>query len=67
MKSVSGGDYYYFGIASNICSMLERASCSIDDVTDISLHVNIDGVPLFKSTGGQFWGDFLNHLRATHL
>lgn len=49
-----GGQYAYFGIESCILKILaNNPSFSLHD--SIGLNVNIDGVPLFKSSGGQFW------------
>ena len=46
-----GGDYLYFGLEKIITQSLER-----DDSNDIlNLKVNIDGIPLYKSSSLQFW------------
>ena len=54
VKTVSGGSYYYFGLGQNISKLLEDNACDINASENISLQLNIDGVPLFKSTGGQY-------------
>lgn len=53
VTTVSGGSYHYFGILNNVLPLLEQSSEVVHQY--ISLHLNIDGVPLFKSTSGQFW------------
>ena len=53
-QEVSGGLYYHFGISEGITHELQANN--VDDVTDaISVQINIDGIPLFKSSNGQFW------------
>ncbi|XP_066932759.1 uncharacterized protein [Clytia hemisphaerica] len=47
-----GGTYFYFGIRNGICSAMNFLS---DPVTAIELAVNVDGLPLEKSTSSQFW------------
>ncbi|XP_065682929.1 uncharacterized protein LOC124816529 isoform X4 [Hydra vulgaris] len=46
-----GGDYLYFGLRKIITQSLE-----IDDSNEIlNLKVNVDGIPLYKSSSLQFW------------
>lgn len=49
--NVAGGSYYHFGIENWVMSI----ASGIEDVTEVSLQVNIDGLPLFKSSGAQLW------------
>ena len=52
VQMIAGGSYYHFGIASGLSTVIDEvgvAGCCIN------LQVNIDGLPLFKSTSGQFW------------
>ena len=53
--SKCGGHYIYFGIQQNIMNQLE----TLHDLSGlnciIGLVVNIDGVPLYKSSNAQFW------------
>ena len=51
--SVSGGRYIHFGLASGIkrsiwkyCRIMPR---------EVKININIDGLPLSKSSGSQFW------------
>jgi hypothetical protein len=53
VKNVSGGSYHYFGIENTILPLLKKSTEAVNDFID--LHINIDGIPLFKSTNGQFW------------
>lgn len=45
-----GGQYKYFGLEKGICPFLSQT-----ENNEVHLNVNIDGIPLFKSTGIQFW------------
>ena len=48
-----GGQYRYFGIASGLLKILAQNPDFQDDC--IQMCINIDGVPLFKSSGTQLW------------
>lgn len=52
-----GGEYYYFGIERNLKHIL--SSFSANDIIchgdTLSVQINIDGLPLFKSSKHQFW------------
>ena len=50
-----GGQYIYFGIEAGIVQILSKYSSAVDRLGDIDLVVNVDGLPLFKSTNHQFW------------
>ena len=45
-----GGQYKYYGLEKGICRFLSRLESN-----DVKLKVNIDGIPLYKSSGVQFW------------
>ena len=53
--SIGGGSYYHFGISKGVLHELMTSSQNLSDVQTVSLQVNIDGLPLFKSSGSQFW------------
>jgi hypothetical protein len=55
VELVSNGAYYHFGIANQIQSQLLVNGFEVIDNGSVSVQINVDGVPLFKSTGGQFW------------
>lgn len=54
VQNVSKGSYYHFGIQNGVSMLLDKCSCT-RDFSYVSVQLNIDGVPLFKSTNGQFW------------
>ena len=51
-QNVAGGSYYHFGIHNCLVNILDDIGV-IDDT--IKLQINIDGLPLCKSTNAQFW------------
>ena len=54
IRDIQGGAYYHFGIRDNIHSSLTRdAQLRLFDT--IELQINVDGLPLFKSSSAQFW------------
>ena len=53
VQHISGGSYYYFGIKESIEDLIKLYDQDIPG--PILLDLNVDGVPLFKSTGVQFW------------
>lgn len=58
-----GGDNYYFGIVSSIYQEIRQSLHLIPDQYTLKLQINIDGLPLFKSTSDQLWpilGKILN-------
>ena len=50
-----GGQYYYFGIESNLNIQVQHCIESLPEDFVLMLQINIDGLPLFKSTCHQFW------------
>lgn len=55
--SIAGGSYYHFGIETWVKSIIEshpvlKANSNIEEV---SMQINIDGLPLFKSSNMQLW------------
>lgn len=55
-RKISGGEYFHFGIADSISEFLKTISdLKLRKITTIFLRVNCDGIPLFKSSGKQFW------------
>lgn len=53
---VGGGLYHHFGIKTCLLKEIESSSpIPIHDLQLVSLQINIDGLPLFKSTSTQFW------------
>ena len=54
LKKVSNGSYHHFGLAHQIESQIVDHSFEVDSNTSVSLQINVDGVPIFKSSVGQF-------------
>ena len=50
-----GGQYVYFGVESGIVQVLSKHPSFTESQTTIDLMINIDGLPLFKSSNYQFW------------
>lgn len=51
---LSGGVYNHSGIESGIVSQM-LGSPELQKLTSVSMQVNVDGLPLFKSSNSQFW------------
>ena len=49
------GRYSYFGIASCLQMRLNVNKDFAENNDSVKLHVNIDGIPLYKSSNEQFW------------
>lgn len=49
IQTVMPGIYYHFGLSSAILKYTPN------NVTEVNIAIGIDGVPLSKSSGGQFW------------
>lgn len=51
-----GGQYYHFGVAASVVTKLAKYEPGeVANLEEISLQINIDGLPLFKSTSAQLW------------
>ena len=48
------GEYYHFGLASSINKLVQFQGVD-RDIDGIQIQVNIDGLPLYKSSKAQFW------------
>eukprot|EP00794_Sanderia_malayensis_P012558 gene12558-13844_t len=48
-----GGQYRYFGIGDGVLKVVPRNKLLVNDA--VKLDVNIDGLPLFKSTSSDLW------------
>ena len=56
IKSVGGGQYYHFGISYSLISLLKAIKVALDDIPGIlTLCINIDGVPISKSSSLCLW------------
>ena len=54
VSSVAGGSYFYFGIGSSIRSRMNDADELLCG-SEVNLNINIDGLPLSRSSSVQFW------------
>ena len=54
IEDIAGGNYHHFGCGEAIKLQLEKSEY-LREFDELSLQVNIDGVPLFKSTSHCFW------------
>ena len=50
----AGGDYTYIGIQKGICKSLRHTDLGERDST-LKLSINVDGLPIWKSSGHQIW------------
>jgi hypothetical protein len=55
VKCIAGGSYYYFGVANSLRCQLKALSPALDDLASLTLHFNVDGLPLFRSSNMQLW------------
>jgi len=51
-RTLAGGDYYYFGVKYWLAIILNSSE---SNVSELHLHVNIDGIPLFNSSNTSLW------------
>lgn len=54
LKDICDGQYYHFGVKSAILDEIRRCQELLSDAC-LKLQINIDGLPLFKSSNAQFW------------
>ena len=50
-----GGQYKYYGLEKGICRFLSDAEKESNERNYVHLSVNVDGIPLFRSSSVQFW------------
>ena len=55
MSEICGGHYYHFGLVSGLQEKIKYSVEFLPDNFCLELQLNIDGLPLFKSTNHQFW------------
>jgi len=53
IQNIAGGSYYHFGIEKGVIQII--ADLALGNGSPLKLHVNIDGLPLHRSTSAQFW------------
>ena len=68
VEQKSGGNYIYFGLAKSISTHLSTMSYDVQqNEKEIELHVNIDGLPLFKSSSLSVWPILCSFSNSTQL
>ena len=55
VKKKAGGDYYYFGVRETLQAIADQMKVAGDGCGTLSLQLNIDGLPLFKSSRTSLW------------
>jgi hypothetical protein len=54
--ALAGGNYHHVGIEHSVTKLVERYHIEADCLNNIIyIQINIDGLPLYKSTGLQLW------------
>ncbi|XP_024941867.1 uncharacterized protein LOC107268608 isoform X2 [Cephus cinctus] len=53
IESVNGGQYVHFNLSSSIERLITKYFQDIP--SELKLHINVDGLPVSKSSGSQFW------------
>ena len=51
----AGGDYFYFGLVNSLTNILNHYYDKIANFSTLYVQINIDGLPLFKSSKISFW------------
>ena len=55
VNSIAGGEHYHRKITKSITEALYRYQYTLDDVSVLTLNINIDRLPLFLSCSTQLW------------
>ncbi|XP_073729979.1 uncharacterized protein [Misgurnus anguillicaudatus] len=55
IQEKAGGKYYHFGVLKSIAGVLRQNTDILERINILELQVNIDGLPLYKSSATQFW------------
>ena len=59
LTSVAGGQYYHFGLKNGITLKLSLLAQlqpeELEQLSTVELQFNIDGLPLYRSSPGEFW------------
>jgi hypothetical protein len=58
-EEIAGGSYCHFGIENGVVPVISE--WQLQNTEPVQLHINIDGLPVFRSTNDQFW-PILGHL-----
>lgn len=52
---LNNGDLVYFGVKSNLIKQLSTLKEDFTKCHKLSLHINVDGIPIYKSSAIEFW------------
>lgn len=56
IRDVSGGEYHHFGLSHGIISKLDLVGQDkIEEIEELYVQMNLDGLPLYKSSSIEFW------------
>lgn len=55
LQDKASGKYYHYGVLKSIKEVLHQNIYMLSNINKLELQVNIDGLPLFKSSAKQFW------------
>ncbi|XP_043241159.1 uncharacterized protein LOC122391391 isoform X2 [Amphibalanus amphitrite] len=55
VKKKAGGDYFYFGIKETLQTIANHLEHTSSSMSTLSLQLNIDGLPLFRSSRTCLW------------
>jgi hypothetical protein len=57
VKTIAGEFYHYFGVQSSLSNLVTHCASdkNWEDVNELTMHINIDGIPLFKSFRVTLW------------
>jgi hypothetical protein len=52
MKTINGGEYCHLGLSFGLTNLIKQNRATLDE---LELQINVDGIPLFKSTSQSLW------------
>lgn len=55
VSSLAGGSFHYFGIQNMFSKIFQRLAFIVPDSHNFKLQLNINSLPIFKSSALQFW------------
>lgn len=55
MEQIPGGSFYYFGILNTLSGILDKMLPQVPNRHTLTLQLNLDGIPLHKSSNMQLW------------
>lgn len=55
VMKLAGGEYHHFGLKECILAELSLCNVHAEMLPQVMIDINIDGLPIFKSSSGQVW------------